>query len=217
MIQNERTQPPLRSVGSEALELLRLNGGLLEKMVVSAVDRERFWSKVEVRGPDECWPWRRGKFKEGYGAFSLFRKLLKSHRVAYELTFGKMLNGTLGCHHCDNPPCCNPGHIFMGTHGDNIKDMMDKGRAKTGRAHWTKTHPEFIIRGDRHYLRINPNKILRGSQIGTSKMTEIKAREVFRLRLENNMQFKDIAEIMEVNISTIERIVYGITWKHCAP
>lgn len=90
----------------------------------------RFWSKVEIRGEDECWPWQ-GNTKPEYGRFRRpSGSLVGSHIMAYELTNGKPPDGLDICHKCDNPPCCNPKHLFAGTTSDNIKDAILKGRLK---------------------------------------------------------------------------------------
>lgn len=93
-----------------------------------------FWSKVDKRGDDECWNWMGSKDTKGYGKFHS-RENGKNiypgaHRVAYTLTCGKIPSGMFICHHCDNPLCCNPNHLFLGTRKDNIDDMMRKGRGK---------------------------------------------------------------------------------------
>jgi len=85
---------------------------------------ERFWSKVSIKGDDECWPWTAAPRRkdEGYGAFWLNRRHQPSNRVAWMLTHGKIEEGLVVCHKCDNPPCCNPSHLFLGTPLDNDRD-----------------------------------------------------------------------------------------------
>jgi len=90
---------------------------------------ERFWEKVDVRGPDECWPWKAGKDKKGYGRFVVrFGKWMLAHRLAYELTVGPIPDGKDVCHSCDSPGCCNKAHHFIGTHIDNNADAFNKAR-----------------------------------------------------------------------------------------
>lgn len=89
---------------------------------------KRFWKKVETGGVDECWAWNSSLDSCGYGTFWLNANV-KAHRVAYELTFGEIPEGQHVLHKCDNPRCCNPNHLFLGTHEENMKDMARKGRA----------------------------------------------------------------------------------------
>jgi hypothetical protein len=92
--------------------------------------KKRFWSYVRIGEPDECWPWKGGLFTNGYGQFRFGKKKLKAHRCAYILTNGLFPRGKpKGLHSCDNPPCCNPAHIFPGTLSDNARDRHSKGRA----------------------------------------------------------------------------------------
>jgi len=88
----------------------------------------RFWHKVRIGGPDECWPWTGHQNPKGYGVIGYRGKLFVAHRVAWMLTFGDVPVGMSICHHCDNPPCCNPSHLWAGTHAENMRDMMVKGR-----------------------------------------------------------------------------------------
>jgi len=110
---------------------------------------DRFWAKVDRRGPDECWPWLASKNRRGYGQFRLDGKMRKAHRVAYALANGPLPHGALVCHHCDNPPCCNPHHLFSGSQAQNMQDMKSKGRRRDnssvprGRSHYAaKLTPE---------------------------------------------------------------------------
>lgn len=91
---------------------------------------ERFWSKVDkTPGPDACWAWNGTHNTDGYGRFSIESdKSTNAHRFAYELTYGPIPKDKLACHVCDNPGCCNPSHIFIGTPTDNMRDKVRKGR-----------------------------------------------------------------------------------------
>jgi hypothetical protein len=95
---------------------------------------ERFWPKVDRRGPDECWPWLGATAgSHGYGAISVCtvgfgRKLQRASRVSYVLANGPLEVGMIVRHACDNPPCVNPAHLVSGTQYDNVQDMVERGR-----------------------------------------------------------------------------------------
>jgi hypothetical protein len=89
---------------------------------------ERFWAKVDKRGPDECWPWLGAKNQRGCGQIRADGKLAVAPKIAWELAHGPMQRGMSALHRCDNPPCCNAAHIFPGTQSDNINDMVAKRR-----------------------------------------------------------------------------------------
>jgi hypothetical protein len=91
----------------------------------------RFLAKVDKRGPGECWPWKAGIKSEGYGGFRVGEVVDRAHRVSYVIHHGDIPAGMVVCHRCDNPPCVNPGHLFLGTHGDNARDRDAKGRRGT--------------------------------------------------------------------------------------
>lgn len=97
--------------------------------------RKRFWDKVDQRGADECWPWLAYIKPEGYGQFTLRKGVfVTASRVSLGLTIGRALRPEeVACHRCDNPPCCNPNHLFVGTHFDNSLDCIKKGRARRAR------------------------------------------------------------------------------------
>jgi hypothetical protein len=97
--------------------------------VTSPRIEERFWSKVERRGPDECWPWKGARGRRGYGQFWLDGKKRVATQVSWEFEHGRAFpDGLHACHHCDNPPCVNPRHIFPATHSENLRDAYRKGR-----------------------------------------------------------------------------------------
>jgi hypothetical protein len=94
---------------------------------------ERFWPKVDrSAGPDGCWIWTASKNLKGYGQISshVRNKPFLAHRVSYEIANGAIPSGMYVCHSCDNPPCVNPSHLWLGTLQDNIADATRKGRIK---------------------------------------------------------------------------------------
>ncbi|MFA5037194.1 MAG: HNH endonuclease [Candidatus Izemoplasmatales bacterium] len=92
---------------------------------------ERFWSKVDIRGKDDCWIWEGGIRWDGYGQFKYRGRMRGAHTVSWEIQNGEIPEGFCVCHNCpigDNPLCVNPNHLKLGTHQDNMDDMVSKGR-----------------------------------------------------------------------------------------
>jgi hypothetical protein len=96
---------------------------------------ERFWRFVDKsRGADACWLWTGSqRMKWGYGRIMVNGRRISAHRFAYIDTFGPIAQTLFVCHRCDNPPCVNPSHLFVGTPRDNAQDMHRKGRFRGGR------------------------------------------------------------------------------------
>jgi len=96
---------------------------------------ERLWARVD-QGPD-CWVWPGAHDRNGYGTIKADRRTWATHRLAWTLTYGPIPAGLLVCHHCDNPPCCRPDHLFLGTAADNSADMVSKNRGRRPIKHGT--------------------------------------------------------------------------------
>jgi len=94
-----------------------------------------FWADVDRSGGlDACWPWaRKSRLPKGYGLVGYRRARWQSHRLAYFLATGHHPGKLCVMHHCDNPPCCNPAHLSLGTVRDNTLDMISKGRNRPAR------------------------------------------------------------------------------------
>ena len=101
---------------------------------------KRFWRKVSVGSPDECWMWNASKDICGYGTFQIgVKSSVKAHRLSWQFHNGRHPGNMNVCHHCDRPACVNPAHLFLGTQKDNMEDMSKKGR-------------HHDVRGEAHHL-----------------------------------------------------------------
>lgn len=119
---------------------------------------ERFFSRLpEERPPDSCWEITGPSFPFGYGRidFSAEKRQhsVSAHRVSYMLFVGPIPEGLVICHRCDNPPCCNPDHLFLGTFADNANDMAVKGRSARGAGNWAAKLTEANVREIRSLYR----------------------------------------------------------------
>lgn len=160
-------------------------------------DIERFWSKVDKSGgEDSCWEWKARRVPGGYGQFrygsrvdpNRKQQLLPSNRVAWNLTFGEIPEGLFVCHSCDNPPCCNPKHLWLGTPLENVEDMIKKGR----HASRTKMH------GEKH-----PNHKLTIDDV--SRMCD--------LYTSGDWSQRRLGKEFGVSNCLVNRIVNGLAWR----
>lgn len=110
-----------------------------------------FWSHVDGVGSDGCWSWTMCCFPKGYGAFKFNGKQWRTHRLAWTLTHGQIPDGLQVNHHCDNPACVNPAHLYIGTQKDNRQDAVRRGRTATGPRNGMHTHPESRVTGERNH------------------------------------------------------------------
>jgi hypothetical protein len=108
---------------------------------------ERFWARVKKAPLDskECWVWTGKPLKSGYGQVQsrgISKMPLLTHRIAWELTYGPIPEGKHVLHHCDNPPCCRPDHLFLGDQISNTADRHAKGRTASGDRNGARTKRE---------------------------------------------------------------------------
>ena len=143
---------------------------------LTAKQKRNFWRKVDVRGPDECWPWLGGSRDGRYGIVWV-GGAFKAHRVSMALD-GRDPLDLRACHHCDNPPCVNPAHLFAGTDMDNSSDKYRKGRGIRGETQGLAKLTEsdvIAIRADNRVQRII------AAEYGVSDMTisHVKSRKTW--------------------------------------
>jgi hypothetical protein len=91
----------------------------------------RVWTHIDRCEPSACWPWTASVDRGGYGQINDGKgRIRKAHQVVLEIAIGRPLApGEWGLHHCDNPPCCNPAHLYIGDADDNYRDMIQRKRA----------------------------------------------------------------------------------------
>jgi hypothetical protein len=149
---------------------------------------ERLFSKVK-KTPHGCWEWQAGRNRPGgYGHFKIDGKKKLVHRLMWEEYNGIIPNGMRVLHKCDNPPCCNPKHLFLGTQTDNIHDMEDKGRAR---------HP-------------------RGEHAGNAKLTAVDVLEIRRRRKAGEPMPAIAKDYPFMGLTCLHYAAIGKTWRHLA-
>lgn len=167
-----------------------------------------FWDRVRVGAIDECWEYQGYRHPTNYGAFRIDGEEY-THRVAWTLTYGKIPDGLQVLHRCDNPPCCNPAHLWLGTRQDN---MIDRDNKKRG-AHF---NPDFIKKATARLIKArkeHPEKFARGGQVRTAKLTEDQVIEI-RKKHADGMRVCELARNYGLSSSTMYKLVEGRTWKH---
>lgn len=160
---------------------------------IPAVDR--FWAKVDTSG--ECWLWT-GALVAGYGSFFVNNAHVKAHRFSYALVHGPIPDGLDCCHHCDNPPCVRPSHLFAGTRLENMQDMVTKGRGVPLEKMWMRVHPERVMRGETHVF---------------AKLTQQQVNEIRSRYAAGGSTQSVLAAEYGVKREAIGKIVRGERWK----
>lgn len=148
----------------------------------------RFWSKV--RFSSGCWEWTGTKSSYGHGRFKIHGKLYSPHRISAEFFGVEIPDGYFVCHHCDNPSCVRPQHLFVGTRSDNMKDSRRKGRSRS-----------------EMYL-----PICIGSANSRSKMNSSQVREIIDMYSTGNFTMKEIGVLYGLTKQGVWCIVRKKVW-----
>lgn len=161
-------------------------------LILTSSDANRFWSGVDRGNFNDCWLWKCSCLPKGYGLFYLNGKRERANRVSWTLVNGLIPEFFEGlpsqiCHSCDNPPCCNPGHLFLGNNKINVRDSVIKGR---------HTNPVY-------FGAFNPR----------AQITELQAIEI-KERYKSGETQTQIAGIYGVAQQTVSQICSGKRWFH---
>lgn len=162
--------------------------------------------------PNGCVEWSLMRNKNGYGKILAFGEKRLSHRISYELFVGPIPDGFYVCHRCDNPSCCNPSHLFVGTQKDNLGDAKRKGRTATGDRNGSRTRPDRVARGDRHSARLYPERIQKGEDSASASLTNAQAVEIRKRYAEGGITQRELASEYSVDQVTISRVVLRKTY-----
>jgi hypothetical protein len=147
-----------------------------------------FWKRVEPKSNNECWDWKGNKNREGYGRIGTIGYQERAHRFSWIVHNGPIKKGLFVCHHCDNPSCVNPNHLFLGTSIDNNRDRHEKGRTRCGRQ----------IGIDHNMAKLNDDLV----------------RSLYKEAKEGRLTQRQLSIKYKVSQSVVSRILNGKTWSH---
>lgn len=174
----------------------------------------RFWWSVAVAQESSCWPFLRGRDTDGYGRFFDGVEVQPAHRLAWSFSAGAPIPvGLSVLHSCDNPPCCNPAHLRLGTAKDNHADMMRRGRARIAYVNVdVPLHRRPL--GDRNGSRKYPERLLRGRAASESRPRKLTEENVLEIRraYRSGERLTSLAKRFDVGAPQVYRIVHRQRW-----
>ena len=162
-------------------------------------NKRNFFRKIKINHETGCHEWKAARSGGGYGQFNLRGRMVGAHRLAYFLATGTDPAGLNACHSCDNPSCCNPDHLFLGTDADNMLDKTRKGRnnCPRGEAHGSRTQPWSWQRGEARWN------------------AKLSSADILSIRTDPRNS-REIAGQYCVSRSQITAIKRGEKWRHVA-
>jgi HNH endonuclease len=205
-----------------------------KKYFIDNVDDLLSYCTLQSETGCRCWPGAHDA--DGYGMLYFGKRQWRAPRLVWTLTRGPIPPRMVVCHTCDNPPCCEPRHLWLGTIKQNSHDMVAKGRQPrcgpthpaTGESHGSRTHPERVPRGDRSGLRLHPERAARGARNGSSthpeqirrgsihgraKLTEADV-ILIRIRHQSGTTCGDLSRDYQVDWKTMSNLLKRKTWAH---
>lgn len=139
-----------------------------------------FWSWVAIGDADQCWEWAGGRQARGYGQTKFMGKFTGAHRVAWILTNGPIAAGLVVRHICNNPPCCNPQHLMIGTQADNMADCIRAKRKPQGESCTSAKLTEDQVRHIRTTTDESPKQLAARYGIGIMTVSSIRNRKSWK-------------------------------------
>jgi hypothetical protein len=163
--------------------------------ITESVER-RFWSKVKRR-PGGCWEWQASRLPMGYGRIQVGAAQVYAHRLSWEMEHGPIPDGLFVCHHCDNPSCVNPAHLFLGTPVDNVRDSIKKGRFGLLKVGWrspTKYTEAQVREIRKRYMRggVSQRQLAREYGMSQGNLWSIVNRKTWT-QLDDDIQAESVA------------------------
>jgi len=177
-----------------------------QEIVLTKGELLRIESRIDTSG--DCWEWTGFRKNSGYGQCHIKRNTVLAHRAVWMIFNGTIPDNLLVCHTCDNPPCCNPKHLFLGTYLDNNRDRDSKGR--NGLKGMKRNN--WWMMGELSHWHKHP-KNTQGENNGKHKLDSASI-HVIRFRINQGDRISDISAHYHVSDSCIQKIKERRTWAH---